>query len=139
MKGLYFSNFLPISETKSFNWKVFSPTYNNFAEQNCFDKSVFNNVCRLMNHSSLMNNTAANKINHFPKLIALGPQIAFKRKWHYLLSWSIITTKLDIWVYKYKDDYICRGLFQAICMVTINFWLNFLLKTNHHLHQILMP
>ena len=138
MKGLYFSNFLPISETKSFNWKVFSSIYNNFAEQNCFDKSVFNNVCQL-NHSSLMNNTAANKINHFPKLIALGPQIALKRKWHYLLSWSIITTKPDIWVYKYKDDYICRGLFQAICMVTINFWLNFLLKTNHHLHQILMP
>ena len=138
MKGLYFSNFLPISETKSFNWKVFSSIYNNFAEQNFFDKSVFNNVCRI-NHSSLMNNTAANKINHFPKLIALGPQIVLKRKWHYLLSWSIITTKLDIWVYKYKDDYICRGLFQAICMVTINFWLNFLLKTNHHLHQILMP
>ena len=85
MKGLYFSNFLPISETKSFNWKVFSSIYNNFAEQNFFDKSVFNNVCRI-NHSSLMNNTAANKINHFPKLIALGPQIAFKRKWHYLLS-----------------------------------------------------
>ena len=85
MKGLYFSNFLPISETKSFNWKIFSSIYNNFAEQNCFDKSVFNNVCRL-NHSSLMNNTAANKINHFPKLIALGPQIALKRKWHYLLS-----------------------------------------------------
>ena len=138
MKGLYFSNFLPISETKSFNWKVFSSIYNNFAEQNFFDKSVFNNVCRI-NHSSLMNNTAANKINHFPKLIALGPQIVLKRKWHYLLSWSIITTKLDIWVYKYKDDYTCKGLFQAICMVTINFWLNFLLKINPHLHQILMP
>lgn len=72
MKGLYFSNFLPISETKSFNWKVFSPTYNNFAEQNCFDKSVFNNVSRL-NHSSPINNTVTNEIKRFPKLFALGP------------------------------------------------------------------
>ena len=86
-----------------------------------------------------MNSTVTNIIKHFPKLFALGPQIALKRKWHYFLSWLTIATKLDIYVYKYKGDYICKGLLQAICLIIINIWLNFLLKINPYLHQILIP
>ena len=57
-----------------------------------------------------------------------------------LLSFLInITTKLDIYVYKYKDDYVCKGLLQAICLVTINIWLNFLLEIHPYVHLILMP
>ena len=57
---------------------------------------------------------------HFPQLFALDLHIALKQKWHCSLSSSIITTKLDIYVHKYKDDYICKGLLQAIFLVTIN-------------------
>ena len=71
-------------------------------------KLIFNSVSRL-NQSSLINNTVTNKIKHFPQLFALGKEIA-KRKWHYFFSWSVITAKLDHYVYKYKDGYICKGL-----------------------------
>ena len=42
---------------------------------------------------------------------------------------------LDIYVYKYNDDYIWKGLFQSICLITIIIWLNFLLKVYPYLHQ----
>ena len=80
---------------------------------------VFNTVSGLT-HSPSMNNTVTNKIKHAHQLLALGPQIAFKQKWHYFLSWSTITIKLNIYLYKYKDDYICKSLLQALCLVTIN-------------------
>ena len=102
---------------------------NNFLEQNCLDKPVFNNVSRL-NYSSLMKNAVTKKIKHFPQLLALDPQVALKPRWYFFLFWSFVTTKLDIYVYEYKDDYICKGVFQAICLVTIIIWLNFLLEIN---------
>ena len=71
------------------------------------------NVSRL-NHYSPMNNAVTSKIKHFPQLFPLGPQIVLKQKCHYLLSWSIKIIKLDMYVYKYRDDYICKGLLQAI-------------------------
>ena len=86
-----------------------------------------------------MNNIVINKIKHFPQLFTLGLKIDLKRKCHYFLSWSTITTKLNIHTYKYKVDYISKGLLQAISLVRINIWLNFLLETNTYLHQILMP
>ena len=90
-----------------------------------------------LSHSSPMNSTVTNKIRHFPQLFVLGPQLAlFKSKIVLLLFWSIITTKLDIYVYQYKDDYICKGLLQAIFLVSINISLSFLPTC---LHQILMP
>ena len=85
-----------------------------------------------------MNNTVTNKIKHFPELFALGPQIALKRNCHYFLSSPIFTTKLEIYVYKNKDDYICKGLLEAIYLFTINICINLLLEKNPYLHQILI-
>ena len=118
---------MPLSPAKSYYWNVFLRICNNFSEQNCLDKSLFNNVS-ILNHSSPMNNTVTNNIKHFLELFALGPQIDLKRRWHYFLFWSIITTKLDIYVYKYKDDYIFKSLSQAVCLTTINVSLNKLLE-----------
>ena len=67
-----------------------------------------------------MNNTVTNKIKHFPEMFTLGPQIALKQKLQDFLLRSIITIKIDIQVYKYKNDYICKGLLQTICFVTVN-------------------
>ena len=53
-------------------------------------------------------------MKHLPQLFDVGPQIALKRKRQYAFSWSAITTKPDIYVYKYKDDFVCKGLLQAI-------------------------
>ena len=59
----------------------------------------------------------------------LHVHISFRRKWHYYFqSWS--TTKLDINLDKYKDGFICKGLMQAIYLVTITNLLNFLLEIN---------
>ena len=49
---------------------IFLSICNNFSEQSCLDKPVFNNVSRL-NHSSPVNNSVTSKINHFPQLFAL--------------------------------------------------------------------
>ena len=70
---------------------------------------MFSNVSRI-NHSSAMNNTVKNKIKYFPQILTVGPQITLKQKWHYFLSWLTITTKIDIYVYKFWDDYICEDL-----------------------------
>ena len=105
---------------------------------NCLDKHLFDNVNRI-NHSPPMNNTVIKKIKHFSHLFALRQQIALKRKWHYFFSWSIITTKLNIHVYKYKVDYICKSLLEAIYMDTISIWLNFFLDINHYFYQTLVP
>ena len=67
-------------------------------------KPVFNTISR-RNHSFLIN-TVTKKIKYLPQLLTLRPQIALKRRWHCFLFWSIITTKLDIYVCKYKDDYM---------------------------------
>ena len=109
IKGLYFSNSLPLFLTKSYYWNVFLPTCKNFTEKNCLDKPVFNNVSRINNPSS-MNSTFTNKIKHKTQLFTLGPQTALRWKRHYFLSWSTIITKLEIYVYKYKADYIYNGL-----------------------------
>ena len=62
--------------------------------QNCPDKTVFNNMNKL-NHSSMMNNTVTNKIENIPQLFALGPQTPLK-KWDHFSSQSNMNTKLDI-------------------------------------------
>ena len=49
----------------------------------------------------------------------------------------LISTKLDIYVYKYKDEYIYKDLLQAICLVRITTSLNFLPEINTFLYQIL--
>ena len=106
-KGLYLFNSLPLSPTKSYYSNVFFTLCNNFSEQNCLHKPAADNVSRF-NHSFQVNDTVANKTEHFPQLFTLGPQIAFKekKKWHNLLSRSTITNtnKLDISVYKYRDN-----------------------------------
>ena len=89
----YNSQFFSTFSNEISFWYIFLPICNNFPEQNCLDKPAFNNVSTI-NHSSPMNNTITNKIKHFPQSFAVGPQIAVKRKWHYFLSWSPITTKL---------------------------------------------
>ena len=108
IKDLYFSNSLPLSPTKSYYWNVFLRTINKFSEQNCLNKPVFNNLSSL-NHSSPMNSNVTSKIKHFTQLFALGLQLALKWKWHYLISWSTITTTLVMYVYKCKDYYLCKG------------------------------
>ena len=110
--------FLPLSPTKFCYLTVFLPIYNNFLERNCLDKPALNNIS-IINHSSSMNNTVTNKTKLFPQLFASGPQIALKKS-HYILSWLITTTKLDIYICKYKDDYISKGLLQPISLVKIN-------------------
>ena len=124
--------------TKPYYWNIFLPICNNFSEQNCLDKPFFNSVS-IPKHISLMSNTFTSKVKHFPELFPLGLQVTLKRKWYYVLSWSTITTKLDIYVNKFKDDYIFKGLLQTLYLVTINILLNFLLEINCYLHQILMP
>ena len=124
-----FSNSLRLSPAKSYYWNVFLRIYNNFSEQNFLNKPVFDNVSRL-NHSSPMNNTITKKNQTLSAVIRFRPQTDLKWRWQYILFWSVITTKLDIYVYKCRDDYICKGLFQAIGLVTINIWLNFLLEIN---------
>ena len=57
--------------------------HKNISEQNCLDKTVFNNVNRL-DHSSPISNTVTSKIKYFPQLLALGPQIPLKIKWHHI-------------------------------------------------------
>ena len=79
------NNSLLLSATKSYYWNAFLPIRNNFSEQNCIDKPVFNNVSRF-NHSSPMISTVTNISKHFSQLLTLGPQTALKRKWHYFLS-----------------------------------------------------
>ena len=129
---------MPLSPTKPSPCNVFLPICNNFPEQNCLDKSVFNKVCRI-NHSSLMNNTVTNKVKRFPQLFTRGPKIALKRKWRYCLSWSIITTKVDIYTFiSIKIITIARVLFESFSLATTTIWLNFLLKIYPYLHQILM-
>ena len=86
IRRLYFSNSLLLSSAKSYYCNAFLRIYDNFLEQNCLDKPVFNNVSR-HNHSSLMHNTVTNKIKRFSRLFALDPQIALKRRWHYFLFW----------------------------------------------------
>ena len=100
-----------LSPTKSYYWNILLSIYNNVSEQNYLDKPVFNNVSRF-NHSSLMNDTATKKTKHFPQLFTLVPL-----KKRALLS-SLI--KLDTYLYKYKDDYICNGLLQAISKAGIS-------------------
>ena len=77
--GLYFFNSLPLSPTKSYYSNVFLPLCNNFSEQDCLHKPAADSVSRF-NHSFQENNTVGNKIEHFPQLLTLGPQIAFKEK-----------------------------------------------------------
>ena len=124
---LYFSNSLSLSPATSYYWNVLLRICNNFSEQNVLDKPTFSNVSRL-NHSSPLNNNVTNKTKHFPQLFALGLQIALNNS--YFLFWSVITTKLDIYVYTYREDYICKRLLQAIYLFTINIWLNFMLVVN---------
>ena len=83
-----------------------------------------------------MNNTVTEKTKHFLRMFR---RIKLKPKWHYFLSRSIITAKLDICSSKYKIDYICKSLLQAIFLAAINIWLNFLLEMKPCLHQILIP
>ena len=78
-KGLYLFNSLPLSPTKSYYSNVFFTLCNNISEQNCLHKPAADNVSRF-NHSFQVNNTVANKTEHFPQLFTLGPQIAFKEK-----------------------------------------------------------
>ena len=119
--------------TKSFYWNVMSQFYYYSYYLNCLDKHVFDNVNRIK-HSSPMNNTVINKIKHFSQLFDLHQQIALKQNWYYFLSWSIITTKLNMHTYN-----ICKSLLEAISMATISTWLNFLLEINQYLYQALMP
>ena len=81
-----------------------------------------------------MKNAVKNKIKHFTQLFTLGHKIDLKRKWHYFPSWSTITTKQDKYLYKYKDDYIRKGLLQTIshnkCLIEFFAWNKFLLASN---------
>ena len=63
-KGLYLFNSLPLSPTKSYYSNVFFTLCNNFSEQNCLHKPAADNVSRF-NHSFQVNNTVANKTEHF--------------------------------------------------------------------------
>ena len=65
------------------------------------------------------------KIKHFPQLFALGLQIQLKLKWNHFLKESTVSTKLDIYIYNYKNDNICRGLSQTICLVRIKCLIGF--------------
>ena len=104
---------ITISPVKPCYCNIFLCICNNFSVQNCLDKPVFNNVSR-HNHSSPINNIVTNKIKLFPQLFPLSPQTVLKQRWQYVsVLWSIITTTLDIYSYKYKDDYICKGLLRG--------------------------
>ena len=74
MKGLNFSNFLPLTATKSYYWNVLFYLSAIISENKLLDIPVFNNERRL-NHSSPMNNAVTDKMNHFP----LGPQLALNQ------------------------------------------------------------
>ena len=110
--------FLPIPyqfhhQNLNVGWNVFLRICNNFSKQICLSKPVFNNISR-RDHSSLINNTIISKIKYFPQLLALGPQIALKRRWHYFLFINHYHQTRYVQytrhVYKYKCDYIGKGL-----------------------------
>ena len=77
---------------KSCHWNVLLLVCNNFPEQNCLDKPIFNNVSRIK-YFSPMDNTFTNKIKYFSLSLALGPQIGLKQKWHYFLSSTLSMKK----------------------------------------------
>lgn len=79
--------------TRSYYLNVLLPICNNFSERNYLDKPVFNSVSRL-NYSFSINNAVTIKINHFPRLFVLGPQIALKWKWHYFLDQPLLQPNL---------------------------------------------
>ena len=54
------------------------------------------------------------QIQTAPPIICFRPTNSIKTKMALLFSWSTITTKLDIYIYKSKDDHICKGILQAI-------------------------
>ena len=88
------------------------------------------------NHSSLINNIVTKKIKYFPQLFAFMPQIedgdGTNMKILSCFDESLppnqiyMSTKLDI--YKYKDDYIFKGLLRVICSVKITIWFTFLAR-----------
>ena len=79
--------------TRSYYLNVLLPICNNFSERNYLDKPVFNSVSRL-NYSFSINNAVTIKINDFPRLFVLGPQIALKWKWHYFLDQPLLQPTL---------------------------------------------
>ena len=105
---------------KAYFLECILPICNSSSERNCLDKLfliTWVNLIIYLRWAILLQK----KIKHYPQSYTLGIQIALKWKWHYFLSSSIITTKLDIYVYKCKDNYICKSILQAICLVKINF------------------
>ena len=64
-----------------------------------------------------------------PQLLALGPQVALKRRWHCFLFLSIVTTKIDIYIL-ISINMITFARVYCNFLVTINVWLNFVLKLN---------
>lgn len=91
---------------------VLLPVSNNFYKENFFDKSFFNNVSRI-NHFSAIKIAIKNKIKNFPCLFFLK-HLILKMK---LLSWSTISTKLDLYNVKWFIDFY---LVESI--VTYLFW-----------------
>ena len=106
-------------------YKFFLLICNNFSEEICLSKPVFNNTSR-RNHSSLISNTVTKKIKYFSTITRFKTTNSLKKRWHYFVFWSVITTKLDTYVCKNTDDYIFNGLLQAFCFLTINIWFIFL-------------
>ena len=68
-----------------------------------------------------MKNTATNKVKQFPQFFTLGLQTTFEQKGRRFLSWSTISTRLDIYVFKWNDTIICKSLVQPICMVIMKY------------------
>ena len=79
---------------------------------------VFNNVSRL-SRSSLKKNIFKNQNQTLTRWFVLGPEIALKRNQPTFLSKWTVSTEIDLYVFKYRVDYIDKDQLQAICLVTI--------------------
>ena len=87
-----------------------------------------------------MNNTVKNKIKRLPQLFNFRPTISLTTKLSLLYFLINHYTKLDIYVYMHRNDYICKGLLQT----SRNNYLIEIFGQNeppppHLLYQILMP
>ena len=117
-------NYLPLFLTKSCYWNLSFLICNNFSGQNCLDKICFTDV--------------------IDWTILLQWTILSQRKSNISLFIHFRSTLIyyyyqNIYVYKYKHDYVYKGLLQSPCLITVNIWLNILLKISSYLDQNLVP
>ena len=79
--------------------------------------------------TSPMNRSVTNKIKHFPQLFILGMQLPL---WHYVLSWSTISTKVYLYIYIYIFIYIYIYIYLRSAFINWALWRT-LMRTGYFL------